>query len=225
LFGFIVRLYDKNKLGGNVASADVYLDTIDFLKYLKRTDCTQCGIKSCEEFVDALKKNLRKPRDCPFLNKNEVHAFKVALEAKDMWTDVPLLTHPRPSLVGLAEINNPRTDSLVLISGNNDYTEQVFLTVLGTTISPFFVIFVDTDGSTVDMAMIYQILTADRIAKALKDTAIEEKARKRKMIIPGFASPLKAKVEELTGWQVEVGPTCVAELPLFLSEIWTPPEE
>jgi CO dehydrogenase/acetyl-CoA synthase gamma subunit (corrinoid Fe-S protein) len=218
-------LYDKNNLGGNVASADVYLDTIDFLKYLKRTDCTQCGIKSCEEFVDALKNNLRKPRDCPFLNKNEVHAFKVALEAKDLWTDVPLLTHPRPSLVGLAEVNNPRTDSLVLISGNNDYTEQVFLTVLGTTISPFFVIFVDTDGSTVDMAMIYQILTADRIAKALKDTDIEEKARRREMIIPGFASPLKTKIEELTGWQVQVGPTCVAELPLFLSEIWTPPEE
>jgi len=208
-----------------MAPADVYLDTIDFLKYLKRTDCTHCGIKSCEEFVDALKNKLKEPRDCPFLNKNEVYAFKVALEAKDLWTDVPLLTHPRPSLVGLAEINNPRTDSLVIVSGNNDYTEQIFLTVLGTTISPFFVIFVDTDGSTVDMAMIYQILTADRIAKALKDTGIEEKTRRREMIISGFASPLKTQIEKLTGWQVQVGPTCVAELPLFLSEIWTPPEE
>jgi CO dehydrogenase/acetyl-CoA synthase gamma subunit (corrinoid Fe-S protein) len=223
--GFIVRLYNINNLGGNVASADVYLDTIDFLRYLKRTDCTQCGIKSCEEFVDALKKNLRKPQDCPFLNKNEVHAFSVALEAKDLWIDVPLLTHPRPSSIGLAEINNPLKDSLVIVSGNNDYTEQIFLTVLGTTISPFFVIFVDTDGSTVDMAMIYQILTADRIAKALKDTGIEEKTRRREMIIPGFASPLKTQIETLTGWQVQVGPTCVAELPLFLSEMWTPPEE
>lgn len=208
-----------------MAFADLYLNTIDFLRYLKRTDCTKCGIKSCKEFVDALKKSLMKPEDCPFLNKNEVYAFEVALKAKEMWTDVPLLTHPRPSLVGLAEINNPRTDSAVLISGNNDYTEQVFLTVLGTTISPFFVIFVDTDGNTVDMAMIYQTLTADRIANALKDAGIEDKTRTREMIIPGFAFPLKMKIEELTGWRVQVGPTCVAELPLFLSEIWTPPEE
>jgi CO dehydrogenase/acetyl-CoA synthase gamma subunit (corrinoid Fe-S protein) len=225
LYGFIVRLYDNNSLGGNVASAYVYLDTIDFLRYFRRTDCTQCGIESCEEFIDALKKNLKKPQDCPFLNKNEAHAFEVALKAKDMWPEVPLLTHPRPSLVGLVEINNPHADSLVFISGNNDYTEQVFLTVLGTTTSPFFVIFVDTDGSTVDMAMIYQTLTAARIAKALKDTGIEQKASKREMIIPGFASSIKAEIEELTGWQVQIGPTCVAELPLFLSEIWTPPEK
>jgi len=223
---FVVRLYDNNNLwGGNVASADVYLDRIDFLRYLKRTDCTQCGTKSCEEFINELRKGLKIPRDCPFLSENECYAFKVALKAKDLWPEVPLLTHPRPSLVGLVEINNPTRESLVLISGNNDYTEQVLLTTLGTTISPFFILFVDTDGSTVDMSMIYKILTADRIYKIIKETDIQEKTKKREMIIPGFASSLKADIEQLTGWNVTVGPVCAAELPLFLAESWMPPSE
>jgi len=207
-----------------MASADLYLEKVDFLRYLKRTDCAQCGIESCEEFINALREGTKIPQDCPFLNNNEAYAFEVALKAKDLWPEVPLLTHPRPSLIGPVEINNPNSESLVLISGNNDYTEQVLLTTLGTTISPFFILFVDTDGSTVDMSMIYQILTAERIHKAIKETNIQEKAKKREMIIPGFASSLVEDIEKLTGWHVTVGPICVAELPLFLSEIWTPPE-
>jgi CO dehydrogenase/acetyl-CoA synthase gamma subunit (corrinoid Fe-S protein) len=206
-----------------MASADLYLDKIDFLRYLKKIDCAECGIASCEEFINAIKKGMKIPQDCPFLSNNEAYAFEVALKAKDLWPEVPLLTHPRPSLKGLVEINNPNSESLVLISGNNDYTEQVLLTTLGTTISPFFVLFVDTDGSTVDMSMIYHILTAERIHKAIKDTDIQEKAKKREMIIPGFASSLMEDIEKLTGWHVTVGPVCVAELPLFLSEMWTLP--
>jgi len=205
-----------------VTSADLYLEKVDFLKYLKKTNCAECGIASCEEFINALRKGMKRPQNCPFLSNNEAYAFEVALKAKDLWPEVPLLTHPRPSLIGPVEINNPNFESLVLISGNNDYTEQVLLTTLGTTISPFFVLFVDTDGSTVDMSMIYQILTAERIHKAIKEADIQEKAKKRAMIIPGFASSLKADIEKLTGWQVTVGPICVAELPLFLAEIWVP---
>lgn len=208
-----------------MASADLYLEKVDFLKYLKETDCAQCGIESCEEFVDALKKGRKKPEDCPFLSKNETYAFEVALKVKDLWPEVPLLTHPRPSLVGLVEINSPNSESSVLISGNNEYTEQILLTVLGTTISPFFVLFVNTDGNTIDMAMIYQTFTAERVYQAFKEMGISEKLRKRELIIPGFASFLKEDIEKLIGWQVKIGPVCAAELPLFFSEIWAPPEE
>jgi len=207
-----------------VASADLYLETVNFLRYLNRTDCTQCGINSCEEFINALRKGMKKPENCPFLSKNEAYSFEVALKAKDLWPEVPLLTHPRPSLTGLVEINNPNSESPLFISGNNDYTEQVLMTILGTTISSFFVLFVDTNGDTVDMAMIYQTLTAERIYKALKETDIERKTSKRELIVPGFASSLKEDIEKLTGWQVKVGPICAAELPLFLSETWIPPE-
>jgi len=175
--------------------------------------------------VESIKAGVKKHWDCPFISKNEAYAFEAVQRIKDLWPEVPLLTHPRPSFVGLIELNVPRSESLVLISGNNEYTEQVLMTVLGTTICPFFVIFVDTDGNTVDMSMVYQTLTAERVHKALKATGIEEKASARKLIIPGLASSLKEGIEKLTGWHVRVGPVCAAELPLFLSGIWIPPEK
>lgn len=208
-----------------MALSDLYLDKIEFLKYLNKTDCAQCGVESCEEFIQALQKSTKKPQDCPFLNKNEIYAFELALKIPNLWPEVPLLVHPRPSMVGLIELNNPDSKSLVLITGNNEYTEQVFMTVLGTTVSPFYVLFVDTDGSTVDMAMIYQTLTAEKIYRALKETGIDEKSDSKKIIIPGFASPLREEIEIRTSWKVVTGPICVAELPLFLSEIWTPPKK
>jgi CO dehydrogenase/acetyl-CoA synthase gamma subunit (corrinoid Fe-S protein) len=208
-----------------VASADLYLETINFLRYFKKTDCVECGFSSCEEFIDALRKGTKKPLDCSFISKNQAYALDVVQKIGDLWPEVPMLTYPRPSLVGLVELNKPNSESLVLITGNNEYTEQVLMTVLGTTISPFFVIFVDTSGNTVDMAMIYKTLTADRINKALKETGIEQKASRKEIIIPGLALSLKEDIERLAGWNVRVGPVCAAELPLFLSEIWMPPED
>ncbi|NCO67395.1 MAG: hypothetical protein COY75_10850 [Nitrospirae bacterium CG_4_10_14_0_8_um_filter_41_23] len=208
-----------------MVSANLYLDTINFLRYFNKTDCVKCGFTSCEKFVDALRNGFKRPQDCSFISKNQAYALDIVQRIKDLWPDVPLLTHPRPSLVGLVELNKPNPESSVLITGNNEYTEQVLMTVLGTTICPFFVIFVDTDGNTVDMAMIYQTLTAERVHKALEETGIEGKVSRKELIIPGLTFSLKGDIERLTGWNVRVGPLCAAELPLFLSEIWVPPED
>lgn len=208
-----------------MASADLYLDTINLLKYLYKDDCVKCGFNSCEEFIDALLKGSKRPHDCSFISKNEAYALEAVQKIKELWLPVPLIVHPRPSIIGLFELNSPNEGSLVLISGNNEYTEQVLLTVLGTTITPFFVTFVDTDGNTIDMSMIYNTFTAERVYNVFKETRIEEKVRRKEVIIPGLTASLKKDIETLTGWRVRVGPVCAAELPLFLSEIWTPPEE
>lgn len=207
-----------------MASADLYLDTINFLKYLNKVDCAQCGFDSCEEFIDALRKGNKKAHDCSFISTNEAYAFEAVQNIKELWPEVPLLVHPSPSHIGLFELNSPHAESLVLISGNNEYTEQVLLTVLGTTKGPFFVLFVDTDGNTVDMSMIYHTLTAERVHKNFQEARIEEKVSRKEVIIPGLAASIKKDIEILTGWRVRVGPVCAAELPLFLSEIWIPPE-
>jgi CO dehydrogenase/acetyl-CoA synthase gamma subunit (corrinoid Fe-S protein) len=100
----------------------------------------------------------------------------------------------------------------------------VFLTVLGTTTASFFVLFIDTDGNTVDMSMIYHTFNAERVSKAFQETRIEDKVSRKEVIIPGLAAPVKRDIETLTGWHVRVGPVCAAELPLFLSALWVPPE-
>jgi CO dehydrogenase/acetyl-CoA synthase gamma subunit (corrinoid Fe-S protein) len=206
-------------------SADLYIDRIDFQRYLNQSECLQCGYPSCEAFIGAIREGKTKPGDCVFISRNKAYALEAIEKIRALWPDVPLLTHPRPGFAGLIELNNPGPDSLLLITGNNEYTEQVLMTVLGTTVCPFFVIFVDTDGNTVDMSMIYRTLTAERILKALRDTGIEGRITGRELIIPGLAASLRHDIERLTGWPVRVGPECAAELPLFLSEIWIPMEK
>jgi CO dehydrogenase/acetyl-CoA synthase gamma subunit (corrinoid Fe-S protein) len=136
---------------------------------------------------------------------------------------VPLLIHPRTGYTGLVKLNDPGPESIVLVTGNNEYTEEVVLAVLGTTTCPFFVLFADTDGNTVDMAMIYKTFNAERIARSFTSNGMREKSTMTHVIIPGLAAELKDEIEKYTGIRVRVGPKCAAELPLFLSGIWIPP--
>ena len=206
-----------------MSTANLYLDRIDFHRYLNQQECAKCIFRSCEDFVGAVMRGEASSDMCSFMRMNRAYAFEAVKQIEAAWPDVPLLTHPMPASTGLVELNQPDDRSLVLVSGNNEFTEQVLLTVLSTTICPFYLLFVDTDGNTVDMAMIYKTLTAERIHNSLTTTGMENKVIAKDIIIPGLASSLKNEIETLTGWNVRVGPVCAAELPLFLSEIWIPP--
>jgi CO dehydrogenase/acetyl-CoA synthase gamma subunit (corrinoid Fe-S protein) len=206
-----------------MATADLYLKKMDFEKYFSHAYCGRCGLKSCEDFLRKARAGLIKPEVCVCLSKQEKYAFEVVRKMPELWPDVPLLVHPRRSFVGLMELNEPNEKSLILLTGNNEFTQQILMTVLGTTVCPFFVLCADTDGNTVDMSMIYETLTCEGIRTQISQTDLENRSVRKEMIIPGLAAPLKDEIEKLTGWHVRVGPLCAAELPLFLSDVWLPP--
>ena len=54
--------------------------------------------------------------------------------------------------------------------------------------------------------------------RGLPPTAWPRSVRRRQLIIPGVVAPLKEELAAYTGWDIRVGPICVAELPLFLGE-------
>jgi acetyl-CoA decarbonylase/synthase complex subunit gamma len=58
------------------------------------------------------------------------------------------------------------------------------------------------------------------VADAIKETKIEEKVKHRKLIIPGKAARLSGEIEELSGWEVMVGPRDSSGIPKFLQEKW-----
>jgi CO dehydrogenase/acetyl-CoA synthase gamma subunit (corrinoid Fe-S protein) len=206
-----------------MTSANLYLNRLDLKRYLNMDLCGACGFSSCEKFVEAVGRDERKCEDCFFIDRNIAYSVEAVKKIEEIWPDVPVLAYPRPAFTGLVELNQPDDRSLVLVSGNNEFTEQVLLTVLSTTICPFYLLFVDTDGNTVDMSMIYKSISAERIQRALISTGIEDKNVVKELIVPGLASSLKHEIEAITGWNVRVGPVCAAELPLFLSDIWLPP--
>jgi CO dehydrogenase/acetyl-CoA synthase gamma subunit (corrinoid Fe-S protein) len=200
--------------------ADAYLDRIDFLRYLPQTDCAECGDKTCQEFVQELKQARKKPADCPHLSESLYYPFQVALNADNLLPEFPCLTEPRPGPTGLVEINTPDDHTPILISGNHMHTQDVLMSILSTTRSPFFLLFTDTKGNTVDMAVIYKTLTAEQIRTEVLSSEVLEKVSHQDIIIPGLAAAAGDELKSATGWNVIVGPICAAELPLFLAGRW-----
>jgi len=203
--------------------ADTYGDRIDFLRYLPQTDCAACGEKTCEGFVEGLKSGKKEAEDCPHLPANLYYPFQVALDADNILPTFPCLTDPRPGPTGLVEINAPDGGSPLLVSGNHVHTQDVITAVLSTTRSPFFVLFTDTRGNTVDMAVIYKALTAEQIIKDLRSSVAIEKISHQEIILPGLAGVVAQELKKTAHLKVLVGPICAAELPLFLAERWLPP--
>lgn len=206
-------------------AADLYLNKIDFLRYLPRTDCKECGEASCAAFVKHIKNGTRMPENCPSLKGNQVRAFHLAMNADQFLPQVPALELPRPAPKGLTEINQANERSLLIVSGNSEFTQEVLTSIMAYTLSPLWLLCVDSRGDTVDMAMIYQSLQVDKIAALLEKSKLDQGKAKRELILPGFASSLQDSLERRTGWKVRVGPICIAELPLFLGDDWEVPSD
>ena len=200
--------------------ADLYFNRIDFLRYLPGSACRECGVASCAAFLQELKDGNRVAADCPSLPGHRAAAFRLALSAHEILPAVPALDLPRPGFQGLVEINNPQTDSPILVSGNSQFTQEVVTTLMAATVSPFRLLFVDCRGDTVDMAMIYQSLTVAGIRSALEKAGLLGRRQGIELILPGFASQLREPLEREADCRVRVGPVCIAELPLFLGERW-----
>ncbi len=200
--------------------ADLYLDRIDLTRYADAETCQICKVDSLAELVDRLRSGQVCPGRCPHWPQARIEAFRMAIDAGEMLPAVASLDVPQPTETGLFEMNEPDADAPVLVTGNSRLTHEVLLAVLSTTTAPIWMLSVDTDGHTVDMALVFGTLTPERIAKALQ--AGDRKAAEftGRIILPGLAEGLAAPVSEMLNRPVEAGPICAAELPLFFSSDW-----
>ena len=171
-------------------------------------------------FLRQLKEGGRKAADCPSLPRHRAAALCLALSAGEILPVVPALDLPRPGFEGLMEINNPQDESPILVSGNSQFTQEVVISLMAATVSPFRLLFVNCRGDTVDMAMIYQSLTVKGIRRSLDEAGLLGRRQGLELILPGLAAGLQEPLEQETGCRVRIGPVCIAELPLFLGERW-----
>jgi CO dehydrogenase/acetyl-CoA synthase gamma subunit (corrinoid Fe-S protein) len=68
------------------------------------------------------------------------------------------------------------------------------------------------------MAIVYKVLTADRVMKGIRDENLDRIAPESTLFLPGFAAAIQDDLAELSSRSVNVGPVCAAELPLFFGE-------
>ena len=205
--------------------ADFYLDRIDFTRYihLPNPQCRDCGALSCRDFADRLSAREIGLSQCPHITENLRYAFSIALGTAEAVDPPEVSLHPRPLPPELIMLNEPDEESPVLVSGNAEHTVTFLSHILGTTSQAFYYLIFDTLGDTVDMSVILESFSAERLARQIKSSGLAEKVVHRKMILPGFCSALADPIEKTTGFKAEIGPLCGAELPLYLSHLWIRP--
>jgi CO dehydrogenase/acetyl-CoA synthase gamma subunit (corrinoid Fe-S protein) len=204
--------------------ANLYVDRINLAPYLTPAECQALGGPDCAQVVARLQEGSLKPEDCLALTPAKRYALSLALRAAEVLLPVQSLEFPRPLPPELFELNEPGPEAPVLVTGNSEFTLTVLTGLLALTVSPFFLLQVDTRGDTADMAMIYRSFTAQRLDQALEAHKMAARLRHRELIIPGVLAPMKEELAGyLSGWTIRPGPICAAELPLFLGDQWQPP--
>ncbi len=60
----------------------------------------------------------------------------------------------------------------------------------------------------------------DGVASFIKKCGIADKVDHKKLIIPGYAAPILGELEEeLSGWEIHIGPREAAHIPAYL-KMW-----
>jgi acetyl-CoA decarbonylase/synthase complex subunit gamma len=154
----------------------------------------------------------------------------VILHGVDGWELLPvtvlrqnIYTDPRKPVAvepGLKTFGTPNEDSPVMFTTNFALTYYTVASDIESAKTNAYLLIVDTEGIAVDSAVAGRKLTAEKITSALKSSGIETKVKHRKLIIPGKAARLSSEIEEMSGWQVLVGPRDSSDIPKFLQAKW-----
>ena len=152
------------------------------------------------------------------------------LRSTDMWTILPqvilrenIYTDPRKPVSvepGLRTIGEPDENSPVMLTSNFALTCFTVTSDIEASRVSSYLLIVDTEGISVESAIAGRKLIAGKVADALNESGIESKVKHKKLIVPGFAARLSGEIEDLTHWEVMVGPRDSSGISKFLSEHW-----
>ena len=148
------------------------------------------------------------------INRELIFALLVARQ--DIYQDPqkPVQVEPR-----IYEIGKVSKESPVLVTTNFSIT---YFTVAGEVESskvPSYIISCDSEGMSVLTAWAAEKFTAEKITDTLKKCGIEDIVHHRKIVIPGYVSVMSGKLEELSGWKVNVGPREASGIPNYLRNL------
>jgi len=134
-----------------------------------------------------------------------------------------IYTDPRKPVAvepGIRVFGKPNENSPVMFTTNFALTYYTVASDIESAGVDSYLLVVNSEGIAVDSAVAGRKLTAETVAEAIKESKIEEKVKHRKLIIPGKAARLSGEIEELSGWEVMVGPRDSSGIPKFLQEKW-----
>jgi len=119
------------------------------------------------------------------------------------------------------EIGTPGPDAPVYVTTNFSLTYFCVAGDVEASRVPGYILPVDTDGISVLTGWAAGKFTPEKIAEMLQSCGIADKVNHRKVIIPGGVAVLSGKLQELSGWEVLVGPRESAGIASFLKQRWS----
>ncbi|HXX87160.1 MAG TPA: acetyl-CoA decarbonylase/synthase complex subunit gamma [Candidatus Acidoferrum sp.] len=134
-----------------------------------------------------------------------------------------IYTDPRKPVAvqaGLKVFGTPDENSPVMFTTNFALTYYTVESDIESQKLNTYLLVVDTEGIAVDSAVAGRKLTAEKVADAIKASGVESKVKHKKILIPGKAARLSGEIEELSGWQVLVGPRDSSDISKYLKEKW-----
>jgi acetyl-CoA decarbonylase/synthase complex subunit gamma len=117
------------------------------------------------------------------------------------------------------EIGKVDKSSPVLVTTNFSIT---YFTVAGEVESskvPSYVICCDSEGMSVLTAWAAEKFTPEKIDETVRKFGIDKLVSHRRIVIPGYVSVMSGKLEEVTGWQIAVGPREASGIPNYLRNL------
>jgi acetyl-CoA decarbonylase/synthase complex subunit gamma len=151
----------------------------------------------------------------------------VVMEGREPWQVLPVLTarynlytdpqKPIQVQPGVYEIGEVSAQSPVLITTNFSLTYYTVAGDVEASRVPAYIGVIDTEGTSVLTAYASEKLTAEKVAALLNaDGGLKDQVSHRKVVIPGLIAVMTAKLKDLSGWDVLVGPRESAGIPKLL---------
>ncbi len=215
-------------------------DTINNFTMLRRAACEMGDEMVGYPLIGTPITAWTEPANSPTVNAwNEAHVASMLvtrfadiliMHGTEGWALLPLTvlrqniyTDPRKPVAveaGLRAIGTPDENSPVLMTSNFALTYYTVEQDIESTGKPAYLLVVDSEGTAIDSGVAGRKLTAETVADAIKESNVEEKVKHRKLIIPGKAARISGEIEELSNWEVLVGPQDSSGIAKFLQEKW-----
>ena len=161
------------------------------------------------------------------------YADLLILHSLDVWSLLPLVTlrqnlytDPRkPAAVdpGLREFGTPNENSPVALTTNFSLTYFTVASDIESSRLDCYLLVADSEGLSVETAVAGRKLTAVKVADILETSKIGDKVKHKKLIIPGRAARLSGEIEQVTGWEILVGPDDSSALAEMIRKRWDAP--
>lgn len=121
---------------------------------------------------------------------------------------------------GIYEINSPKPESPVLVTTNFSITYFAVANEVEGSGLPAWLVVTDAEGMSVLTAWAAGKFDAERIAKAIKGFDVASKVSRKRVVLPGHVAVLSGELEEeLSDWEIRVGPREAVDLPAFMKQV------